>query len=342
MTDAARNGFLIWGAGAIGGTVGAFLARAGHNVLFVDREAAHVDAINRDGLAIEGPVETFTVPARACLPDAVPGRFARILLCVKAQHTSEAAAALAPFLAEHGYVASFQNGLNEYVIGARVGLPRVVGAFLNFGADYLGPGRIMFGGRGAVVLGELDGADTPRLRALHGAMLAFEPRAVMTPNIVGYLWGKMGYGALLFATALTNDGIADVLGDPGHAPVLGALGREVIAVAHARGVRPEGFDGFDPALFVPGADPAPSFAAMTAHNRRSAKTHSGIWRDLAVRHRPTEVDAQLGAVAAEARALGLATPLMSRVIAMIHEIERGERPLARGNLAELADAAAIA
>jgi 2-dehydropantoate 2-reductase len=330
--------FVVWGAGAIGGTVGAYLARAGHEVLFVDREPAHVEAINRDGLHIEGPIEQFRVPARAAMPGQVSGRFARILLCVKAQHTGEATDALLPVLDPDGYVASFQNGLNEYEIGARAGLSRVVGAFLNFGADYLGPGRIAFAGRGAVVLGELDGAITPRLRALHAAMTAFEPRAVMTDNIVGYLWGKLGYGALLFATALTDDPIADVLSDPAHAPVLGALGREVMAVARAKAVRPEGFDGFDPAAFAPGADPCGSFAAMTAHNRRSAKTHSGIWRDLAVRHRPTEVDAQLGAVAREAGALGVATPLTARLVAMVHEIERGARRLDRANLRALAEA----
>jgi 2-dehydropantoate 2-reductase len=333
------EGFVIWGAGAIGGTTGAYLARAGQDVLFIDRDAAHVEAINRDGLHVEGPIETFSVRVRAALPADLSGQFARILLCVKAQHTAEASTALRPHLAENGYVASFQNGLNEYVIGDSVGLQRVIGAFLNFGADYLGPGRITFGGRGAVVLGEMDGARTPRLLTLHAAMQLFEPRAVITDNIVGYLWGKLGYGALLFATAVTDGGIADVLGDPAHASVLTALGREVMAVARANAVQPEGFDGFDPAAFAPSTDTSASFAAMAAHNRKSAKTHSGIWRDLAVRHRPTEVDAQLGAVVTQAQARGIATPLLVRLIGMIHEIERGERRLVRANLHELAQAA---
>jgi 2-dehydropantoate 2-reductase len=75
---------LIWGAGAIGGTIGAYLVRAGEDVLFVDSAADHVAAMNSDGLAIEGPIEQFTVPVKAVLPQDVSGRFARILLCVKA------------------------------------------------------------------------------------------------------------------------------------------------------------------------------------------------------------------------------------------------------------------
>jgi 2-dehydropantoate 2-reductase len=329
---------LIWGAGAIGGTIGAYLIRAGENVLFVDSAADHVAAMQSTGLIIEGPIEEFTVPVRATLPEQVEGRFSRIFLCVKAHHTETAAHALKPHLAEGGYVASFQNGLNEFVIGEAIGIEHVLGAFINFGADYMAPGRILYGGRGACVLGELDGRQTARLEALHGLLLQFEPNAIMTDDILGYLWGKLGYGALLFATAVTDDSIADVLAAEEHRPVLVATAREAMAVAAAKQLRPRGFNGFDPLAFAPGGDAQAvdaSMAEMVAFNRRSAKSHSGIWRDLAVRRRKTEVDAQLGPIVADGAAVGVATPVTQRLIAMIHEIEDGARPLDRANLADL-------
>ena len=331
---------LIWGAGAIGGTIGAYLVRAGEDVLFVDTAADHVDVMRRDGLRIEGPIEQFTVSVRAATPEEVSGRFERILLCVKAHHTEVATRALLPHLAEAGYVASFQNGLNEVVIGGIVGMHRVIGAFVNFGADYVAPGRILYGGRGAFVMGEMDGRRTGRLEAMHRLMLPFEPAAVVTDNILGYLWGKLGYGALLFATALTDDPIADILDAPEHRTMLVAMAREVVAVAAAKAIRPHGFNGFDPAAFMPGGDDKAieaSFDAMVAHNRRSAKSHSGIWRDLAIRKRRTEVDAQLGPVVEEAAAVGLAAPLTARLIRMIHQIEDGGRSLGRTNLLALVD-----
>jgi 2-dehydropantoate 2-reductase len=337
----ADDAVLIWGAGAIGGTIGAYLARAGHDVLMVDNVPEHVAAMRAHGLAIEGPIETFTQPVAAATPEEVRGRFDRILLCVKAHHTEAATRQLAPHLAEGGYVASFQNGLNEFVIGSVIGRPNVVGAFINFGADYLEPGHILFGGRGACVLGELDGAITPRLSALHALLQSFEPGAIVTDNILGYLWGKLGYGALLFATALTDDSIADVLDDTAYRAALTRVAREVMAVAAAKRVAPQGFNGFDPAAFAPGgsdAAVAASMAVMVAHNRKSAKSHSGIWRDLAVRKRRTEVDAQIGPVVAEGAALGVPTPCNARLIAMIHEIEDGARSLTRGNLGDLARA----
>jgi 2-dehydropantoate 2-reductase len=74
---------------------------------------------------------------------------------------------------------------------------------------------------------------------------------------------------------------------------------------------------------------------MVAHNRRSAKSHSGIWRDLAIRKRKTEVDAQLGPAVEIGQRQGLDMPITSRTIALIHEIENGSRPLSTANLDEL-------
>jgi len=198
---------------------------------------------------------------------------------------------------------------------------------------------VHYSGHGAVVIGELDGAQTPRIAELHRLMQDFEPKAVLTGNIWGYLWGKLIYGTLLFATALTDDSIADVLANRRYRPVLSALGLEVGAVAKANGVEAEGFNGFDPSAFAP-ASPADatdrSFDDMAAHNRLSTKSHSGIWRDLAIRKRKTEVDAQILPIVDIARKLGVATPLTARTVAMIHEIEDGKRPLALENLDELA------
>ena len=330
---------LIWGAGAIGGSLGAAFLRAGHRVVFVDNVAAHVQAINATGLQIVGPIREDTVHAPAFLPEELTGEFSRSFLCVKALHTADAIFAMAPHVAADGYVVSAQNGLNEVEIAKVVGEKRTIGCFVNFGADYLDPGIVTYSGRGAVVVGELDGAMTDRITALLRLMQDFDEAAVLTTNIWGYLWGKLIYGALLFATALTNDSIADVLDNRSARPLLTRLGQEVGRVADAQGVQTEAFNGFAPAAFMPGASPVAidkSFADMVAHNRRSAKSHSGIWRDLAIRKRKTEAEAQLGPIVAAGQRAGLATPLVERLIGMIAEIESGQRMLAMDNLTELA------
>jgi len=334
--------WLIWGAGAIGGTLGAYLARAGEDIALVDVDVEHVDAIARRGLRLTGPIDQFMVHLPAFTPQALAGTWDAVILATKAHHTDAAVRALAPHLTAGSYVVSAQNGLNEIAIAEVVGPARTVGAFVNFGADYLEPGVIHYAGRGAVVVGEIDGRLTDRVHFIRDAWRQFDPRAMVTPNIWGYLWGKEAYGAMLFGTALTNESIADALAMPDYRALYIALAREILGVAAARGVRPEAFDGFDPAAYLataPAGAAERSLDALVAHNRRSAKTHSGIWRDLAVRKRPTEVDAQLGIIVSLGAEAGVPAPLTARLVALIHEIERGQRPQSLDALAALAAAA---
>jgi 2-dehydropantoate 2-reductase len=336
-------GYTVFGAGAIGGTVGAHMVRGGEDVLFVDRDRDHVRAMREIGLTIRGQGDTFTVPVRALTPeelpsalgDQLPSALGTVLLAVKAPDTATAVGAFADRLAADGCVVSLQNGLNEPIIADLVGRRRTVGAFVNFSADYLEPGVIQYGGPGAFYLGELDGSITPRLERLRGA-LGHWGDVRTTDNLWGYLWGKQAYGAMLYATSLSNEGMAGAIDR--HRPLMVALAREVLAVARGLAVRVVGFDGFEPDALT-ADDPHrvdASLDRLVALRRRDQKTHSGVWRDLAVRKRRTEVDAHFGPVLAEARRLGLRTPILERLVAMIHEIEAGARGLGPANLAELA------
>jgi len=305
--------YVVVGAGAIGGTIGARLARDGHSVLFCDADPEHVAAINTNGLTIEGPVETFTVAAEAVSSEQLPGELHAVLLAVKSQHTDAALEAVAPRLAADGFVVSLQNGINEPQIAARIGAERTVGAFVNFGADYLEPGRIFVGGRGALYVGELDGRRSDRLAQLVHDL----PDAKETANIVGFLWAKEAYGAMLFATAVSDLSIADALAEPSYRGVFVQLAQEVLAAAP---VPVEPFDGFD------ADDLDGSIDRLVEFNRRSAKTHSGIYRDLMVRRRPTE----------KSMLTAIDGPLLQRTLELITEIEEGRRTCEVANLDLLA------
>ena len=305
----------IIGAGAIGGTIGAHLVRDGHDVLLCDADQAHVDAINLGGLSIEGPVENFTVTTRAVTPDGLPDPLSRVAIAVKSHHTAQAAQLLRGRLDARGYVVSFQNGLTSDAITAVTGPGRLVASFVNFGADVLEPGRILQGNVGTFRVGEPDGGViTPRVAELARVL----PYAQATDNIMGFLWGKEAYGAMLFAGAVSPLSIAETLEDPRWRPLMLAIAREVLAQAP---VQPEGFDGFEP------GDLEGSLDRLAVFNRGSAKSHSGIYRDLVVRKRKTEVDGQLG---------GLRGPLTTYVADLIRSIERGERQVDVANLEQLA------
>jgi 2-dehydropantoate 2-reductase len=307
--------YVVLGCGAIGGTVAAGLIRDGHDVLISDADPAVVSAVNSAGLRIEGPVEEFTVHARAVAPADLPERIdGPVLLAVKAHHTETAAGMLTGRLHGDAFVVSLQNGLTSGVLAGAVGPDRVVEAVVNFGADVLEPGVILRGNRATFMIGELDGRPSERVAALAADIAD----AQATTDVLRYAWAKEAYGAMLFATAVSDLPIYAVFEDPAYRPLLTAVAREVLDQAP---LAPLPLDGFDP------ADLDGSLDRLAVFNRQSAKTHSGIYRDLAIRHRPTEARAILGP---------LRGFLLRRIEELIEAIERGERTCTRANLDLLA------
>ncbi len=305
----------IIGAGAIGGTLGARMFRDGHDVTLVDADEAHVTAIQENGLHIEGPIDDFTVRVPAILPHGLPATIDRAIVAVKSLHTASAADLLRDRLASDGVVLTVQNGLTADALIEAVGRERVICSFVNIGADLMGPGVVMQGNVATFRVGELEpGPVTERVREFAEAL----PYAEATDNVLGYLWGKEVYGAMMWTGAVSDLSIAESLERPEYRPLMTAVSEEVLAQAP---VTVEGFDGFEPDD-LPG-----SFDRLAAFNRRSAKTHSGIYRDLMVRKRKTEVDEVHKDIQG---------PIFDRVVEMIHDIEEGRRTCEVRNLDELA------
>jgi 2-dehydropantoate 2-reductase len=307
--------YVVLGCGAVGGTVAAGLVRDGHEVLACDADPAVVAAIGARGLRIEGPVESFTVQMPAVTPSDLPDRLdCPVLVAVKAHHTAAAAALLAGRMHGDGFAVSLQNGLTTPILAAAVGPERVVAAVVNFGADMTEPGVVLRGNRATFMVGEPDGRLSARARALAADIAD----AVATGDILGYAWAKLAYNAVLAATAVSDLPIAEVLAEPAYRPLLTELARQVVAQAP---VPPMPLDGFD-AGDLPG-----SLDRLAMFNRASAKTHTGVYRDLAIRHRPTEVPAILGDLT------GSLPPL---VVDQVRAIEQGRRSCSRENLDLLA------
>lgn len=334
----------IIGAGAIGGTVGAYLSEAGYAITLVDVVPEHVRAINERGLRITGVRGEQTFRPRAILADEVRGPLGPTFLCVKGHFTAGAMAQFGPLLAPDGFVLSLQNGLNEEIIARQVGADRTVGAFVHFGADYLEPGLIQLGGEQTIYVGELDGRVTPRAEAIRATLERVMPARV-TDNIWGFLWGKLVYAAMAFVTACVDAPVPEIIEHRLGRHLCRAASAEAYLVARTQAARLEQIGEFDPNLFAPGDD-LPERAdrallAMAGAMRQSVKQHMGIWRDLKIKRRKTEVDMQVGVICAKGREGGIPTPVNEAVVAIVHEIEAGRRGMDWSNLDELARRAGI-
>ncbi len=329
----------IVGAGAIGGTIGAYLDDAGYDVTLVDAAPEHVEAIRERGLHITGVRGEQTFHPSVILADELEGPLGVTFLCVKGHFTGPAMDQIAPLLAPDGYFLSLQNGLNETLIAERVGQERTVGAFVHFGADLLEPGLIQLGYEETIHVGELDGKRTPRVEALREALQHAMPTSV-TENIWGFLWGKLVFGALGFLVSCVDAPVAEVIDDPLGRRLCRAACAEAYLVARTQVDRVEPIGEFEPEKFAPGEDMEAradeTLSALADSWRSSIKQHMGIWRDLRVKKRKTEVDMQVAQIVATGQEHGVPTPVNAAVLETVHEIEGGMRGMEWANLEEIA------
>lgn len=338
----------VVGAGAIGGVVGVFLQRAGHEVMLVDRDAAHVAAVRDPGLRIDGTVD-LVEKMHAITPDQLAdyvrdaGKLGMVVLATKAMDTESATRQIAPFLADDGFILSYQNGLNEETISGIVGPRRTVGAFIHFGSDLIEPGHLRLGYTVPTYISELDKRHGERIRMIADVMSAVTPVEI-TDSLEGYLWGKLCYAALAFAVSNVDAPIDEVITKPIARIAIRGVCAEVDDVGHAQGYRLENIHGFDPNLFDrhnPNriAETNAYLDRWAEEGRTAIKRHMGIHRDIKYKHRRTEVDFHVGPVVEHGKRLGVPTPLCAQLVEITHEVESSRRPQDWSTIEELGAAA---
>jgi 2-dehydropantoate 2-reductase len=329
--------FTVIGAGAIGGTVGAYLARAEKPVLFVDAVRDHVDAINNFGLTVSAPHETISVPARAVLPEDLNEPLDVVLLAVGSADTRKALERVVPLLSPDGYVVSLQNGLNEASIASIVGSRRTVGAFINFSAEYLEPGHVRYYGHGPFFIGELDGRITPRLHSLKKELRSWG-EVELTDNIHGYLWTKFGYLNMLFAASLVEEDQANVFDS--YRTLMVALGSEFYELALLEGIEMPSVNGIAPKRYVPvekreWIELNESLDEMIEYMRIHQKPRSPLVGSLKSRKHPREVYYVFQEAFNIAKRHRKEMALSHRLCDLIRDVEEGRRKQGRHNLNEL-------
>src|SRR5580658_5433072 len=176
----AEKRIVVFGAGAIGGYTGGNLAHNGFDVTLIDPWPEHVEAIRKDGLALEGVTqEEFVLAKPKTLHLTEVQQFAKekpidiAMVAVKSYDTEWATRLIAQYLAPDGYVVSLQNCMNEERIAGIVGWDRTVGCIpALLAAELVGPGRVQRTvAKGASAydvyrVGEVHGRITPRIAEL--------------------------------------------------------------------------------------------------------------------------------------------------------------------------------
>jgi 2-dehydropantoate 2-reductase len=141
---------------------------------------------------------------------------------------------------------------------------------------------------------------------------------------------------MAFAVSTVDASVPQILADPRGEEVALAACSETAAVGSALGYDLQPIGAFNPEAFLPGPDRQrmgrDALAAFRDEMASSIKQHMGIWRDLKVKRRKTEVDVQCGEVVEHASSVGIDVPVNEMIVRVIHEIEDGQRDMGWENL----------
>jgi 2-dehydropantoate 2-reductase len=316
----------IVGAGAIGAIVGGLLTRAGRDVTLIEQWPEHVEAMRRQGLRLSGGPSDLTIKVRALhLHEAqsITELFDVLFVAVKSYDTEWATHLGLRHLAPGGLVVVCQNGINDHRVAAIAGRDRTLGCVVLIGAGLYEPGHAVRTDAGAVgfKIGEQDGGDTPRARALVALMNDVAPSG-LTTNLWGERWSKLAVNCMANPlAALSGLGTAEVRTDPRTRRLAVHLGAEVIQVGRALGHEVEPIWGIVAQRFIDAAR-GRGLAEVEADLGRDAQTRGGgrpsMLQDV-MRGRRTEIDHLNGSVVAEGRKAGVPTPFNQAVVRLFHE-----------------------
>jgi len=334
---------VVVGAGAIGGYSGGHMARAGHNVTFIDAWPEHVEYMRRYGLQLSGVTEAerHSIPVNAWhvtdvqrLVKEPPIDIA--FICVKSYDTEWATHLIKPYLAPDGYVVSLQNCINEERIAAIVGWGKTIGCIASLvAAELHAPGHVKrtvpLGGEHHMVyrVGEVHGRITRRAQEV-AELLRSADSSKVTQNLWGERWSKLVVNSMrngLSAATGLNGNARDAREDTFLLSL--RLGAEAIRVGQAAGYQLERMLGMEPEVLArAGEGHKDALVEITeivreGSKKRSEEQRPSMAQDMA-KGRRTETDFINGYVAARGAEIGVPAPTHARMNEAVKRVERGE------------------
>lgn len=331
----------VMGAGAIGGTIGAYLTKAGHDVTLIDQWGVNVDRVKEHGLHVTTLDGNFTVPANIVhLGDAcnITDPFDLIFLAVKSYDTVWATHFVIPLLKPTGVIVSAQNGINDDRIAHIVGFNKTIGCVITLGVGMYEPGkptRTSVTSRLAFYLGELSGLKTPRIQALAVLMNSIGPTKITT-NLWGERWAKLAVNSMANPIcALTGLTSGESRSTPGVVDITVKIGAEVVEVGTALGVNVEPINGVPADQYVRAARDVEALEDLKSQMAETARElgegRPSMLQDV-MKGRRTEIEFLDGFVAKRGREVGVPTPACDTITELIKRVETGELKSEVGNI----------
>jgi 2-dehydropantoate 2-reductase len=312
------------------------MTKNGVPVDLINRNRAHVEALNTKGAKIGGTVD-MTVPVRAILPYEMEGVYDVIFLMTKQLENREVVTKLLPFLGENSVLVTLQNGIPEPEIAEIVGPQRTIGCVVEWGATLKGPGECELTSDPDSMsfhMGRMEGITDGQL-ALVKSLLEKMCPVEIEENLLGVRWSKLLINATFSGLGTVMGGrFGDVSETKEARPVALACMKECIDVGQAAGAVFAPVQGKDiTKLFYYKNDLKKAFAnfLLPIAMKKHRLIEPSMLQDLKKGKR-CEVDAINGVVCAWGRKTGVPTPVNDRIVEVIKKEQAGELPLSRENI----------
>ena len=318
----------IYGAGSLGTILGAYINKAGVEIELINRNKAHVQALQEHGAQVTGTVN-FTQKVTAYTPDQMSGKYDIIFLMTKQQHNGEVVTMLKDYLSEDGVLVTFQNGLPEMQIAGILGEEHVLGCTVAWGATMQTPGVCELTSEPDALSFSLGSISSNRSKHFDKVkeLLELMGTVDVEENFIGTRWSKLLINAAFSGmSAVLGCTFGEAAGPKESRRIVQALIKECIDVCAAGGIRIEPVQGKDIVKLLDYKGPvkkALSFFIIPLAIRKHARLKASMLQDLE-KGKLTEVDAINGAVSDYGRKVGVPTPMNDKVVEIIHGIERGE------------------
>ena len=318
----------IYGAGSLGTILGAYISKAGVSIDLINRNKAHIEALNTQGAQVVGTVQ-FTQPVVAYTPEEMRGQYDILFLMTKQQHNTEVVTMLKDFLAPDGVLVTFQNGLPEVQIASILGEQRVLGCTVAWRATMQSAGVCELTSEPDALSFSLGAISTNRSKhfAKVKELLELMGTVDIEDNFLGTRWSKLLINASFSGmSAVLGCTFGEAAKPRASRRIVQALIKECIDVCQAGGIRIEPVQGKDIVALLNyknSIKKAFSYFIIPIAIRKHAKLKASMLQDIE-KGKLTEVDAINGAVSSYGRKVGCPTPMNDRVVDIIHRIERGE------------------
>ena len=182
----------VLGAGAMGCLFGGLLAEKGLNVILIDVWKEHVDAINKDGLKMDGHGGDRVIKVKATSDPSSLDKVDAIIVMCKATALEPALNSIKNIIGDKTVFMSFQNGIgHEAIIQSIVGNEKVIGGTTTQASNILGPGHIMNHGSLPSWIGEYEGGITDRIKEIADTFTAHNLETIAAEDVKKRKWMKL-------------------------------------------------------------------------------------------------------------------------------------------------------